>query len=1101
MKKISASLLAFIFCFYAKAIAPCEFTKFNNNPKAKSEKLKEKLNAGGFSLSSFAFTENKGQVFGYDGLPHPEVKFSFQQGATQIFLLERGIGYQFTKVLYPEGYQELMRDKYAIKDLEKLKDLQKQIRTETFRMDMILMGANKNAEITTEGKSTDYTNFYNHDVLDVHSFSKITYRNIYPGIDWVIYTKGNTVKYDFVVKPGADPSLIKMQFNHQEDLTLNEDGSFTLKCGMGTITEKTPISFQGEKNIDTEFGLENSAISFILKNYNVNETLIIDPALVWATYYGSTTLDVGYACSSDLAGNIYLAGYTPSNANIASGGHQNTYGGGANDAFLVKFNIGGLRLWGTYYGGTNNDLAVSNVCDGSGNVFMSGYTSSTIGIASGGHQNTYGGGTTDAFLVKFNGNGVRQWATYYGDTGLNIEMGWGCASDGSGNIYLSGFTSSTVNIASAGHQNTYGGGGYDAFLVKFNSSGVRQWGTYYGGTDYDQGMRCACDASANVYLAGNSTSTANITSGGHQSAYGGGITDAFLVKFNTSGVRQWGTYYGGTSEDKGTSCDTDGSGNVYLAGYTTSGTDIASGGHQNTIGGGPYDSFLTKFNNNGVRQWGTYYGSFGNELSYSCATEASGHVYLSGYTSSNSGIASGGVQNTYGGGTYDAFLVKFNSGGVRQWGTYYGGTGQDVGMSCASDAAGNFYLVGHTSSTSNISSVGFQTIYGGGQDDAFLAKFCDMPAQPPAISGNTLLCTNSSQSYSVVIDPTASTYSWSIPPGWTGSSSTNTIALVAGSSGVLSLSASNSCGASPVSTLNISVSPSPTISANSGGICIGATFTILPTGASTYTYSGGSAAVSPTITSSYSVSGTNSAGCISSSSAISTITVYSLPLVTANATSTNVCLSNTVLLYGGGASTYTWSSGVLNATPFSPLVTLTYTVIGTNANTCKNTASIMIKVSALPNLIVTSSRSVICSGESNTLTASGATTYTWSNSQTGASIVVSPTVTTSYTLTGYDGCLNSVTTTQVVNACLGITQSAIGILQFAVYPNPNTGEFTIETPQELNITIFSSLGQIVHQQNLVVGKNLIDLHNQANGIYFIQLNQNGNLSTSKIIKD
>jgi len=115
-------------------------------------------------------------------------------------------------------------------------------------------------------------------------------------------------------------------------------------------------------------------------------------------------------------------------------------------------------------------------------------------------------------------------------------------------------------------------------LVKFNASGVRQWATYCGGADDDYGNSCAVDGSGNVYLAGFTNSTAVIGSGGHQNTYGGGINDAFLVKFDTSGVRQWGTYYGGTAGDVGYSCAVDASGNVYLVGSTISNTAIATGG-------------------------------------------------------------------------------------------------------------------------------------------------------------------------------------------------------------------------------------------------------------------------------------------------------------------------------------------------------------------------------------------------------------------------------------------------------------------------------------------------------------------------------------------
>ena len=327
---------------------------------------------------------------------------------------------------------------------------------------------------------------------------------------------------------------------------------------------------------------------------------------------------------------------------------------------------------------------------------------------------------------------VRLWGTYYGGTGN--ETGRSCATDANGNVYLAGYTQSTTGIATTGsHQTTFAGGSYDGFLVKFNSSGARQWGTYYGATGYETGYSCATDASGNVYLAGFTSSTTGIaTTGSHQTTFGGGSRDGFLVKFNSSGSRQWGTYFGGTAIEGGYSCATDASGNVYLSGFTTSTTGIATTGSHQTTYRGNRDGFLVKFNSRGALQWGTYYGGTGNDYGHSCATDASGNVYLVGDTRSTSGIATTGSHQTINGGSlngagnYDTFLVKFNSSGARQWGTYYGGTSDEYGYSCATDTSGNIYLAGYAQSTTGIATTGsHQTTKGSNRfsGDAFLVKF------------------------------------------------------------------------------------------------------------------------------------------------------------------------------------------------------------------------------------------------------------------------------------------------------------------------------------------------------------------------------------------
>ncbi|MFN4880968.1 MAG: SBBP repeat-containing protein [Bacteroidota bacterium] len=455
----------------------------------------------------------------------------------------------------------------------------------------------------------------------------------------------------------------------------------------------------------------------------------------WGTYYTGTGQvwpngeERGNSCIADAAGNVYMVGFTSSISDIATAGaHQTVYAGGpivfgtgGYDAFLVKFNSSGVRQWATYYGGSQDDMGISCAVDASGNVYMIGSTSSTSGIATAGaHETTI----NDGFLVKFNSNGVRQWGTYFEGNGN------ACTTDDSGNIYIVGLTNSTSGIATAGAHQTVMSGSGDAFLVKFNSSGVKQWGTYFGGASsgasgMEKGISCATDALGNVYMVGQTPSTSGIaTTGAHQTIYGGGSCDAFLVKFNSSGVMQWGTYYGGAGVDIGYSCATDATGNVYLAGDTQQEFLPASSGmttigaHQSAYGGGYSDGFLVKFDSNGLRQWGTYYGGSLLDVSFSCATDASGNVYMSGNTQSSAGIATSGAHQTT---LNDAFLVSFNSSGVRQSGTYYGG----IKNVCTSDASGNVYMTGYTQSNSDIATAGaHQTANGNnGYSDAFLVKF------------------------------------------------------------------------------------------------------------------------------------------------------------------------------------------------------------------------------------------------------------------------------------------------------------------------------------------------------------------------------------------
>jgi hypothetical protein len=218
--------------------------------------------------------------------------------------------------------------------------------------------------------------------------------------------------------------------------------------------------------------------------------------------------------------------------------------------------------------------------------------------------------------------------------------------------------------------------------------------------------------------------------------------------------------------------------------------------------------------------------------------------------------------------------------------------------------------------------------------------------------------------------------------------------------------------------VTVTVDPIPTVVVNSGAICAGKSFTMVPSGASTYTYSGGSAVVSPTITSSYTVTGTSAAGCLGTSGAVSIVSVNTLPVITV--TSGSICSGNSFTMFTSGASTYSYSSG---SAVNSPTISTSYTVTGASVAGCTNTAISSVTVNANPIVTVTSG--AICSGKSFTMVASGAGTFTYSS----GSAVVTPTANTTYTVTGSSvaGCTNTAVSSVTVNATptISVTSGAI----------------------------------------------------------------------------
>jgi hypothetical protein len=674
---------------------------------------------GSTSLSGkrvpLSFIENKGQVTDQNHNPRTDIAFRMNAAnGLNIFIGSCAIHYQFSKTEQPAATIPGKADMTATP------------RTyDMYRMDVELLGANKHAKIITEQKQDYYEHCRfttgNGSVRDAaaHTYSKITYKDVYPHIDWVLYVSNGQLKHEFVIRPGGQVANIQLKYAGATDLKINTGGDLMANTPQGAITEHAPRTYQKQDGriINSSFKLNDDVLSYETGSYNGE--LIIDPALAWATYYGGSDPDEGIGITTDKYGNVYMTGRTYSTSGIAtSGAHQTIFGGYA-DAFLVKFNSAGVRQWATYYGGDNYDVGYGVAADAYGNVYMAGEAWSTSGIATPGAFQTTNGGNGNAFLVKFNSAGVRQWGTYFGATGAS---GAGVATDDWGNVYMTG-NATTAGIATPGaHQTTFGGF-WDAFLVKFTSTGMQKWATYYGGSAPDYGKSVATDRWGNVYIAGVTASTAGIAS---HSAYmlhhGGGTYDMFLVKFNSAGVRKWGTYYGGSGDDQGHAVATDDCGNVYIAGISTTAGLATCGAYETTYKGTGYNGLLVKFSTDGWRQWATYYGGNGAWCS-SVATDGSGNVYLTGATYDTVGVATPGAHQTAWAGGFDAFLVKFTSWGSRQWGTYYGGINDEMGQGVATDLAGNAYITGIANSLTGIATPGAHQVTKGGISDAFVAKF------------------------------------------------------------------------------------------------------------------------------------------------------------------------------------------------------------------------------------------------------------------------------------------------------------------------------------------------------------------------------------------
>ena len=271
----------------------------------------------------------------------------------------------------------------------------------------------------------------------------------------------------------------------------------------------------------------------------------------------------------------------------------------------------------------------------------------------------------------------------------------------------------------------------------------------------------------------------------------------------------------------------------------------------------------------------------------------------------------------------------------------------------------------------------------------------------------------------------ASTYAWS-------GGVTNAVAFVPTATMTYTVTGTGSNGCTNTATTTVTVNALPTVTASSSAaaICAGANVTLTGGGASTYAWSGGvtnAVAFMPTATMTYTVTGTNVNGCVNT--AMITVTVNPLPVVTANSSPVSVCNGDSLTLTGGGASTYVWDNNVIDGVIFLPAVTTTYMVTGTDSNGCVNTAMTTIGVYGYPTVSASITASVVCSGDSVTLTGGGASTYVWDNNVVNGVPFLS-TISTTYLVTGIDsnGCMDTTTIMLTVNSLPSVTGNASSVV-------------------------------------------------------------------------
>jgi len=309
---------------------------------------------------------------------------------------------------------------------------------------------------------------------------------------------------------------------------------------------------------------------------------------------------------------------------------------------------------------------------------------------------------------------VTSWSTYYG--GSSQDAVWAIDSDDSLYLYVGGATYSSKQIATSGAHQTSVNLYNDMFLAKFTSAGSRVWGTYYGGRGSDYLYDLSITKKTQILLTGRTWSNNLIsTTGAFQTSYSA-KDDVVFAKFSRNGKLLYGSYYGDSDDEYGSSCLEDEDGNIYIGGISKSGSRFGTSNGFQTSNAGDYDIFITKFDSSFNRIWSTYIGGQTREDLGQVILGDSNKIYLCGWTRSTNFPVKRAFQNKHAAGYNDGIISKLDTSGALIWSTYYGGNKNDQLHALSLGDSNSVFITGATWSGSLATSGAHQTTHTNRQD-------------------------------------------------------------------------------------------------------------------------------------------------------------------------------------------------------------------------------------------------------------------------------------------------------------------------------------------------------------------------------------------------
>ena len=564
------------------------------------------------------------------------------------------------------------------------------------------------------------------------TYTQVVYSDLWDGIDLVYRVDGGQLKYEMVIRPGADPADIRMGLSGHQGMAVDDGGDLVVTTVAGVLRDAGLVTFYADDpgtTVDCDFRpLDASTYGFRLGDFDPSRTLLIDP-LVYSTFVGGGIGELEEPTAGvalDTSGRALVAGQVnTTDFPTTTGAFQTSNAGGGTDLFVFRLAADGSDVeWSTYVGGSGADFPYDIAVDGNGLPVVVGRTNSTdLPTTLDSFDPLHTGSDHEGFIMKLNAMGTGLvFSTYLG--GYNTDEVAAVTLDGADDIYVAGNTLSpdlptTTGAAFPNHT----GLSFDAFLAKVGRSGdIIKALTYLGGAKWDVANAIDIDDGGWVYVGGDTISTDfPATNGSFQDLLSNNLTrDGFIAKVAPDlGALAWATYIGGMANDFVEFLHVDASGSVYAAGDTDSGDfPVTNGSFQETHEGSS-ETFILRMAANGSQlEYSTFVGGSDREYTEGFAVDASGNALVVGSTISGNFPTITGVEQERRAGQFDQFLFKLDpTGADALYSTYLGGSGWDLANGLALASGGDAIIVGATDSTNFPTTTGaYQETHGGRVD-------------------------------------------------------------------------------------------------------------------------------------------------------------------------------------------------------------------------------------------------------------------------------------------------------------------------------------------------------------------------------------------------